>query len=119
MSDLNGVLRRLSGRKAEIHAILENDQAMMAEVAELEDARTSVEAVVGQNHQQLRDELKDIDEAISRINDGTYGVCIACGRPINHGRLDIWPHAKRCTDCQASHEQQGRSRRAPFLLVND
>lgn len=44
--------------------------------------------------------LADVDAAIARLDDGTYGTCIRCGRPIAPERLDALPWAARCIDCQ-------------------
>ena len=42
--------------------------------------------------------LGEIDAALSRIDDGTYGHCIACGRPIGAERLEAVPYATLCID---------------------
>jgi RNA polymerase-binding protein DksA len=46
-------------------------------------------------------ELADIDAAVARVEHGTYGVCIECGRDILLARLDARPTATRCIDCAA------------------
>ncbi len=45
-----------------------------------------------------------IDEALRRIEDGTYGKCIACGRQVNKERLDAVPHARMCIACKSAEE---------------
>jgi len=44
-------------------------------------------------------ELRDIDAALSRVDEGTYGVCVTCGKPIGDERLDFLPTTTVC----ASH----------------
>jgi DnaK suppressor protein len=44
-------------------------------------------------------ELVDIDRALARIDDGTYGVCEKCGEKITVGRLEARPTATLCIDC--------------------
>ena len=44
--------------------------------------------------------LLDVEAAIQRLDDGTYGACIRCGRPIAAERLDALPWAAHCIDCQ-------------------
>jgi DnaK suppressor protein len=44
--------------------------------------------------------LHAIDAALQRIEDGTYGVCPSCGKPIPEERLRAIPYAKYCIDCQ-------------------
>jgi DnaK suppressor protein len=50
-------------------------------------------------------ELKRIEEAIQRIDDGEYGRCMDCEEWINPARLEIMPHAVRCTACQERWER--------------
>lgn len=48
----------------------------------------------------LREQLKDVDHAIERIADGTYGVCENCGQPIGDERLAALPHSRLCVTCK-------------------
>jgi len=43
-------------------------------------------------------ELKDIDAALSRLDEGTYGVCVTCGKPISEERLEFLPVTTVCTE---------------------
>ena len=45
-------------------------------------------------------QLALVDEALTRIADGTFGACHDCGRPIAADRLEALPWAARCIDCQ-------------------
>jgi DnaK suppressor protein len=51
-----------------------------------------------------------IDEALRRIQDGTYGLCHSCGKPISQARLEAVPHARLCIDCKAKEEEIERGR---------
>ena len=44
-------------------------------------------------------ELQQVDDAIARVDAGTYGVCANCGRPIPAGRLEVRPFATHCVAC--------------------
>ena len=50
-------------------------------------------------------ELGDIEAALERLDAGTYGQCSECGVTIPPVRLNAYPTAKRCIDCQISAEQ--------------
>jgi DnaK suppressor protein len=50
-------------------------------------------------------ELRDIEAAFRRLQDGSYGVCIDCETEIPFERLEVYPTAKRCQPCQAQHER--------------
>ena len=50
----------------------------------------------------VRDLLQKIDRALARMDDGTYGICSRCGRPIEKARLKALPYADLCIkDAQA------------------
>jgi len=46
------------------------------------------------------EQLRQIKEALQRINDGTYGICADCEKPISTKRLQAVPWAKYCVQCQ-------------------
>lgn len=50
-------------------------------------------------------ELGQIDKAIEKINEGTYGVCEICGENISLARLKALPFANKCIHCQEADEQ--------------
>jgi RNA polymerase-binding transcription factor DksA len=50
-------------------------------------------------------ELKDIDDALRRLDHGTYGICEECGKPIDEARLEAVPWARYCIVDQARIEQ--------------
>ena len=49
--------------------------------------------------------LTAIDAALQRIDEGTYGVCTRCGKPISPERLEARPWASLCIDCQRDEER--------------
>ena len=49
--------------------------------------------------------LKAINEALQRIDDGTFGTCGRCGTPIAEERLEAIPYANRCIDCKRLDER--------------
>ncbi|HEU0222956.1 MAG TPA: TraR/DksA family transcriptional regulator [Paracoccaceae bacterium] len=44
-------------------------------------------------------EIRAIEAALKRVEDGTFGICVACGDPISEERLDAVPYAPRCRNC--------------------
>lgn len=54
-------------------------------------------------NQQLK-ELSEIEDALKRINNGTYGICEMCDETIALGRLRAKPFAKFCTPCREIYE---------------
>jgi DnaK suppressor protein len=55
--------------------------------------------------EQVSDELLQIQAAFERLEQGTYGTCQACGRPIGAERLDAQPATRFCVDDQAKAER--------------
>ncbi len=49
--------------------------------------------------------LYEIDEALKRVEDGSYGVCDLCQKPIKHERLEALPFTRYTVDCQAELEK--------------
>jgi RNA polymerase-binding protein DksA len=47
----------------------------------------------------LRETLSDVDRALRKIEDGTYGTCESCGQPISPARLEAKPAARFCINC--------------------
>jgi len=50
------------------------------------------------------EELRDVEAALERVGDGTYGVCSQCGAVIEQDRLSAVPAASRCYGCQVEFE---------------
>ena len=48
--------------------------------------------------------LDQVRMALQRIDEGTFGHCVDCGRPIAAERLEALPHTSRCVDCERSVE---------------
>jgi DnaK suppressor protein len=55
----------------------------------------------------IRDLLRKIDGALKRMDAGTYGLCVRCGRPIEKPRLKALPYAELCIkDAQAAQSRR-------------
>ncbi|MEE9582317.1 MAG: TraR/DksA C4-type zinc finger protein [Acidimicrobiia bacterium] len=53
-------------------------------------------------HQNAKDLLSQAEEALERIEDGTYGICADCESAIPVARLEALPHTKLCVTCSAA-----------------
>ena len=71
------------------------DEAAADLIADLENAELSRDL----------QELREIDAALARISEGTYGTCIDCGNEIDLDRLRRELAARRCFDCQRVYEK--------------
>jgi RNA polymerase-binding transcription factor DksA len=56
--------------------------------------------------QEMRDRATAIEDALQRMDEGTYGTCERCGRYIPLARLRVMPFSNYCVDCQEIVDQQ-------------
>ncbi|MEA3188252.1 MAG: DnaK suppressor protein [Chthoniobacter sp.] len=61
---------------------------------------------------QEQDALYEIDEALKRLELGTYGTCELCNKPIQHARLEAIPFTRFTVDCQSQLEKQRKQTRS-------
>jgi RNA polymerase-binding transcription factor DksA len=59
--------------------------------------------------EQIEAELVDVEYALRRLDEGTYGTCEACGQPIDKDRLEAMPAARLCRDDQEKAEREAKS----------
>jgi DnaK suppressor protein len=52
------------------------------------------------------EKLKQVDEALDKIKDGSYGTCSTCEQPIPEARLEVQPFAKFCVECLSKMENE-------------
>jgi len=52
-----------------------------------------------------RNEMEQIEKAHGRVEERSYGLCLACHEPIEADRLEIYPAAQFCFDCQEYHQR--------------
>ncbi|TDC03089.1 TraR/DksA family transcriptional regulator [Actinomadura bangladeshensis] len=78
------------------------EQERRTHIAELEllAGESAPDEAVMARRGTLEGNLEEIDAALARLGDGTYGLCEDCRKPIPEGRLEIIPYARRCVNCQ-------------------
>ena len=54
---------------------------------------------------QTIDRLSEVEQALKKFEQGTYGLCDACGQPIDPARLEALPQASLCLSCKAQMER--------------
>jgi RNA polymerase-binding protein DksA len=63
--------------------------------------------------ERVEAELGDVEHALRRLDDGTYGTCEACGEPIGDERLEAMPAARLCVRHQGEAEREARNAAGP------
>lgn len=98
------ILININGSKENIESLKNqeiNDDLDYAELA----SDSFTEGMIA-NHQI--EELKQIDDALKRIQSGEYGKCEMCSTTIPIGRLKAKPFARYCTECREVYETEQR-----------
>src|SRR5436190_10497935 len=86
---------RVWGQLVELGVARDSYDEGFADSGQVTAERGEVQALVG----TLRDTLQDIDAALGKIDEGTYGLCESCGAPIAEARLEAMPAARLCIAC--------------------
>lgn len=94
--------------KIQLSAFQVNDRGAIGySTHQADDATEAFEQAKGltlrQNTERL---LQQVEGALARFDDGTYGLCCDCGRPIDPARLEALPYAQLCLACQAKQERK-------------
>ncbi|MGI6343623.1 MAG: TraR/DksA C4-type zinc finger protein [Bacillota bacterium] len=112
LADLETELREAQGESFQELSTYDNHTADIA----TETWERGKDLALRENQRLL---LEEIDAALQRIEDGTYGWCVDCGQPIARERLEAVPHASRCVHCQEEIEDPIRERPIEESLINE
>jgi len=115
---LASVRERLADMKAKLHDEIESelkaeregnkDEGMDTYDLASEERDREINFILSDRE---RMKIKQIDDAIERIEDQTYGVCESCGLEIAEERLKAMPFTRLCRDCQQDQEREAKSQR--------
>lgn len=59
---------------------------------------------------RIRDQLAAVEHALAKFEEGSYGLCDSCGKPIDPARLEALPQASLCLDCKAGQAKNAKGR---------
>ena len=62
---------------------------------------------------QIAGHLTEVEHALHKFDEGTYGLCDACGQPIDPARLEALPQANLCLSCKARQAKNATGRSPP------
>ncbi|HEV7848844.1 MAG TPA: TraR/DksA family transcriptional regulator [Mycetocola sp.] len=108
----------LEEQRAELLRQRENHEISLAEVRVARDGESDDEhdpegptiasewsRLTGLQEEAAR-QLVVLDKALARVDDGSFGMCAHCGKPIGRARLDARPAAELCIDCARLAEKR-------------
>ncbi len=93
-------LRRLIDAGEESRRPVELDQARVGRLSRMDALQEQAMAIETERRRKL--ELRRIDAALVRLDDGEYGACVECGEDIEPKRLDLDPTAPLCMGCAST-----------------
>lgn len=106
------IKKRLLSLRDEILKVIEwRDGSGGADGAmdEIDQANELIEKEMGfVMSSNMRANLKEVEEALDRIEKKHYGKCLHCGEEISPKRLEVLPFARYCVPCQEKIESRGR-----------
>ena len=59
---------------------------------------------------RIRGQLAEVEHALHKFEDGTYGLCDGCGQPIDPARLEALPQASLCLSCKARQAKNAKGK---------
>jgi DnaK suppressor protein len=100
----NEILKEIEGSLGQ--SLTEDQQRRLESARDVGDqALMDLDRELGISLMEMRNRRRQaIDEALTRLNEGTYGICAECGVEISERRLEAVPFAKLCVECQAREE---------------
>lgn len=82
---------------------VELDQARLGRLSRMDAMQSQALSAELQRRREM--DLRRIDDALQRMDDGDYGYCVTCGEPINPKRLEIEPMTNQCVRCASEAEK--------------
>lgn len=67
----------------------------------------------------VEEEVREIRDALLRVDEGEYGVCISCDLPVPDARLRVKPQAPRCVPCQVKEDSRSAHSYRPWDSEDD
>ena len=99
---LKSELERIADTGDDPAAIVQLDQTKVGRLSRMDALQA--QAMAQASGERRAAQLREIDAALRRIDDGNYGDCERCEAPINPRRLDADPTARLCIDCASNAE---------------
>lgn len=102
------LLEELARLKKRLGVIQDDDSTSdNSDVGDIADVATSHETreILRELQSTEEEQLKQVQAALKRIENGTYGKCQRCGNPIESARLEALPHAPTCIACKRKEER--------------
>ena len=109
---IDGYRRQLLTRRESIAEALRsatvdfiNDESVYTDAVD-QAAADADKSFILQMKNRERNVLSQIDEAIKRLDEGSFGVCERCSESISEARIDAFPFTTLCIDCKAELESE-------------
>ncbi len=110
LADERSRLERVRGGLDDDHMSDQTEQDSLSELSSVDQHQADMGTETFEREKDLsileaiEAELADVEHALHRLDEGTYGTCEACGRPIDDERLEALPATRLCRDDQQRAE---------------
>jgi len=104
LSKRQEIMREIEGNLGQ--SLTEDQQRRLESARDVGDqALMDLDRELGISLMEMRNRKRQaIDEALTRLSEGTYGICAECGIEVSEKRLEAVPFAKLCVQCQSRQE---------------
>ncbi len=116
VNNLQTIRQRLEARLAQLEQRLDRIERNRRRVGNTLERDWQEQAAVRQNdevldglHEEESIQIVAIHAALKRIDEGTYGTCVACDEPIAAKRLEALPYTTLCIECAEALERKGQN----------
>jgi DnaK suppressor protein len=93
------LFRSLQGQDSSLESLESPDMLDIATFLEFYEVRSSLDEL-------NKKKIERINQALARLENGTYGTCLNCGEAISAERLEALPYAELCINCQSNKERK-------------
>ena len=100
---LRNELKAIAANSDDSAAVVELDQSKVGRLSRMDAIQAQAMAKASVERREAM--LRDIEAALKRIDDSSYGLCQDCNEVIDPRRLEIDPTVLRCIDCASKSEQ--------------
>ncbi len=111
LSELQRHAKHISEEQSQALDVANDDAKESSDLA-LRDVIQELALKLGDRDSQM---VADIDQALMRMREGSYGICIRCNQPIDERRLEAMPTARYDAACQAEMEVLKGQKAGPSL----
>lgn len=110
--DVNQIQKQLTAERKDLKAQIQRERRKVEQAQVVNPDRADLAWASNQRQrarqslERTQERLQQVESALQRIDDGTYGKCLRCGKEIKPERLQVMPAVEYCIECQQILERR-------------